>query len=238
MPSQRGDRPVRSKKKVQLKAGYVDSSTLLFDSDDEGTDDPEDESENDSGEDGRTEGYDEDHHVAKKPRVKGQFKAQAKEPTPQPPDSSCLSFYPKTYAAVQRWNRLLGLPPPRPMSDAFINKTLKREVGSPELPESEMANITAQRNLATSRAVQSDPVINKNPSYDETKAGFERLPGEIRSRCLTLANRPCYVSLPSQKRTASCQKCTFRRKALWAAGAAFVTSAIGLEKQLTRIHQI
>ena len=203
MPSQRGDRPVRSKKKVQLKDGYVDSSTLLFDSDDEGTDDPKSEGENDSGEDGRTEGYDEDHHVAKKPRVKGQFKAQAKEPSPPPPDSSCLSFYPKTYEAVQKWNRLLGLPPPRPMSDAWIKETLGREVGSPELPESQMAKITAQHNLATSRAVQSDPTLNKNTSYDETKAGFERLPGEIRSRCLILANRPYCVSLPSQKRTAS-----------------------------------
>ena len=206
MPSQHGDRPVRSKKKVQLKAGYVDSSTLLFDSDDEGTDDTKSEGENDSAEDGRTEGYDEDHHVAKKPRVKGQFKAEAKEPTPLPPDSSCLSFYPKTYEAVQKWNRILALPPPRPMSDAWVNKTLEREVGSPELPESQMVKITAQHNRATSIAVQSDPVINKNTSYDETKAGFERLPGEIRSRYLNLANRPFYVPLPSQTRTAGFKK--------------------------------
>ena len=186
MPSQRGDRPVRSSKKVQLRAGYVDSSTLLFDSDDEGTDDAKSEVENDSGEEGKTEGYDEDHHVAKKPRVKGQFKVQAKEPSPPPPDSSCLSYYPKTYEAVMRWNRLLGLPPPRPMSDASGNETPEREVGSPELPESQMAKTTAQHKLATSRAVQPDPVINKNPSYDETKAGFEKLPGEIRSRCQLL----------------------------------------------------
>lgn len=183
MPSQRGHRPVRSAKKVQLRAGYVDSSTLLFDSDDEGIDDAKSEVENDSGEEGKTEGHDEDHHVAKKPRVKGQFKAQAKEPSPPPPDSSCLSYYPKTYEAVKRWNRLLGLPPPRPMSDASSNGTPEREVGSPESPESQMAKTTAQHNLATSRAVQSDPVIKKNPSYDETQAGFEKLPGEIRSRC-------------------------------------------------------
>ena len=176
---------------------------MLFDSDDEGTDDTKSEGETDSGEDGRSEGYDEDHHVAKKTRIKGQFNAQAKEPSPPPPDSSCLSFYPKTYEAVQKWNRLLGLPPPRAMSEESINETLEREGGSPELPESQIARITAQHNLATSRAVQSDPVINRNKSYDETKAGFERLPGEIRSRCLTLANRPYYVSLPSQKRTAS-----------------------------------
>ena len=198
MPSQRGDRPVRSKKKVQLKAGYVDSSTLLFDSDDEGTDDAKSEGENDSGEDGRTEGFDEDHHVAKKPRVNGHFMAQAKEPSPPPPDSSCLSFYPKTYEAVQKWNRLLGLPPPRAMSDEWINETLEREGGSPELPESQIAKIAAQHSPATSRAVQSDPVINKNKSYDETKAGFERLPGEIRSRCPNLANRPYYASLLPQ----------------------------------------
>ena len=172
-PSPRSDRPVRSAKRVRLAPGYVDSSALLFDSDDEGTDDAKSPSEHDSEDESKSEGDDEDRHIAKKPRLGEKVKAQVKkEISPPPPDPSCLAYYPKTYAAVQRWNKMLGLPPPNPMSDAPKDKTPKPEVDAPK-PE-------------VAKAVVPEGVINKNPSYDETKAGFEKLPGEIRSRCLPL----------------------------------------------------
>ena len=169
MPRSCDNRPVRSAKQVQLAPGYVDSSTLLFDSEDEGIDDAESEGEQDSEEEGRNESN-EDRHVAKKPRLGGKFTAQdRKGVSPPPPDSSCLAYYPETYAAVQRWNKMLGLPPPDPMNDARTNKMPKREVDAPE--------------AHAAKTLPPQGVINKNASYDETKVGFEKLPGEIRSRC-------------------------------------------------------
>lgn len=171
MPSPRSDRPVRSAKQVQLAPGYVDSSTLLFDSDDEGTNAAMSQREPDSEDESENEGDDEDRHIAKKPRLGAEFKAQAKkEKSPPPPDSSCLAYYPETYAAVQRWNKMLGLPAPEPMSDAPTAKTPKREVDAPK------------PHIAKPLIPQG--VINRNPSYDETKVGFEKLPGEIRSKYL------------------------------------------------------
>lgn len=156
-----------------MAPGYVDSSTLLFDSEDEGTDDAKSEGEHASDDEGKNEGEDEDRHIAKKPRLRGRFKAQAKkEASPPPPDTSCLAYYPTTYAAVQRWNKMLGLPPPHPMSGAPTRKMPKREVDAPERPGA--------------KTLLPLGVSNKNPSYDETKAGFEKLPGEIRSRCFLL----------------------------------------------------
>ncbi|CAD6574060.1 MAG: hypothetical protein ASARMPRED_006449 [Alectoria sarmentosa] len=173
MPSPRGDRPVRSAKRVQLAPGYVDSSTLLFDSEDEGTDDAKSEGEHANDDEGKNEGEDEDRHIAKKPRLRGRFKAQAKkEASPPPPDTSCLAYYPTTYAAVQSWNKMLGLPPPHPMSGAPTRKMPKREVDAPERPGA--------------KTLLPLGVINKNPSYDETKAGFEKLPGEIRNKIYAL----------------------------------------------------
>lgn len=181
MPSPRGDRPVRSAKQVQLAPGYVDSSTLLFDSEDEGVDDANSESEQDSEDEGRNENDDEDRHVAKKPRFGGQAKARAgKEVSPPPPDSSCLAYYPKTYAAVQRWNKALGLPPPHPMKDASTTEQrAKRELDASE--------------PRVAKTLQLQETINTNPSYDETKTGFEKLPGEIRSRCFPLDLLPYHI---------------------------------------------
>lgn len=173
MPRPRGDRPLRSVKQVRLAPGYVDSSTLLFDSDDEGTDDAKSEGEHDSKGEGKSEDDDEDRHIAKKPRLGGKLKSRAKkEVLPPPPDSSCLAYYPKTYAAVQRWNKLLDLPPPNPMSDVPAKKLTNREVDAPE-PH-------------VAKALANQGASNKNAYYDETKAGFEKLPGEIRSRCFSL----------------------------------------------------
>lgn len=181
MPSTRGDRPVRSAKQVQLRPGYVDSSTLLFDSDDEGTDDAKSKGEHDSGTEGKNEGDDGDRHIAKKPRLRGKFMAKAKkEASPPPPDSSCLAYYRLTFASVQRWNKALGLPPPHPMSGTPTNEMPKHEV---EAPEPHVAETLVPDGF---RCVQG--VINKNLSYDETKAGFEKLPGEIRSRCSVLSS--------------------------------------------------
>ncbi len=172
MPRSRGDRPLRSAKPVQLAPGYVDSSTLLFDSDDEGTDDATSEGEDDSEDEGKIKDHDEDRHFAKKPRLRGKFESHAKkEASPPPPDPSCLAYYPVTFAAVQRWNKLLGLPPPNPMSDAPTEKVPKRESAN----EPQVA-----------KAFIRQGAINKNPYYDETKTGFEKLPGEIRSRCFPL----------------------------------------------------
>lgn len=182
MPSPRGHRPVRSAKQVQPAPGYVDSSTLLFGSDDEGTDAAKSEGEDGSEDEGKNEGEDDDRHIAKKPRLGGKFKAQyKKEISPPPPDTSCLAYYPNTYVAVQKWNKLLGLPPPHPMSDASTNKMPKCEVDAPEL------------HVAT--ILLPHGVINKNASYDETKVGFEKLPGEIRSGCFPLDLLPYCVPL-------------------------------------------
>ena len=172
MPSTHGSRPVRLAKQVRLAPGYVDSSTLLFGTDDEGTDyAANSEGEIDSDEQGMSDGDEEDCHIAKKPRLEGNSKASVEEELPPSlPDSSCLSYNPETYAAVQRWNRMLDLPPPDPITGLSINKMPKRESEAPKSP-------TVQTSLPKG-------VINKNPFYDETKAGFERLPGEIRSMCL------------------------------------------------------
>ena len=178
-PSPRGDRPARSAKQVQLAPGYVDSSTLLFDSDDEGTNDSESEGEHDSEAEGDNESDDEVRHIAKKPRLGGESETQAKKEVPPALDTSCLAYYPETHVAVQRWNRMLGLPPPHPMSDGPSKQIPTREVDAHE------PHVT--------KTLLPHGVINKNASYDETKAGFERLPGEIRSRCFPLDILPCCV---------------------------------------------
>lgn len=166
MPNPRGNRPVRSAKQVQPAPGYVDSSSLLFDSEDEGT---ESECEHDSQDQGNSE--DEDRRIAKKPRLRGKFKAQAKV-TPPPLDSSCLAYYPETYEGVQLWNKMLDLSPPNPMSDVPTDKVLEHDV---EVSEPYAAE-----------ALPSLGVTNKIESYDGTRVGFEKLPGEIRSMCFPL----------------------------------------------------
>lgn len=191
MPSSSGDRPKRSAKQVHLKPGYVDSSTLLFDSDDEGIDVAKSKDEHDSEDEGKSEDDDdEDRHIVKKPRLGGKPKAQAKKKaSPPPPDSSCLAYYPEIYAAVQKWNKMLGLPPPHPMSEASTNKMPEREVDS---PEAQVAKTVATYGFGALDAVPPgfrlvpSNAIKKNSSYDETKAGFEKLPGEIRSMSFPL----------------------------------------------------
>lgn len=190
MPSSRGDRPKRSAKQVHLKPGYVDSSTLLFDSDDEGIDDAKSKDDHDSEDKGKSEDDDEDRHIVKKPRLGGKPKAQAKKKvSPPPPDSSCLAYYPGTHAAVQKWNKMLGLPPPHPMSEASTNKMPEREVDS---PEAQVAKTVATYGFGALDAVPPgfrlvpSNAIKKNSSYDETKAGFEKLPGEIRNKIYAL----------------------------------------------------
>ena len=167
MPNPVEGRPVRSAKQVKPAPGYVDSGTLLFDSEDEGT---ESEAEHDENNDCNNESDDEDRHIAKKPRLGARLKAQPKSRSPPPPplDSSCLAYYPETYEAVQLWNKTLHLPPPNPFSDVSASKRLERGVDVPE--------------PRAAKTLLSQGAINKNDSYDETKIGFEKLPGEIRSR--------------------------------------------------------
>lgn len=155
----------------------MDPSTLLFDTDDEGTDDDNGKGEYDSEDEGKDEDEDEDRHIAKKARSRGKFKVQTKkEASPPPPDSSCLAYYPKTYSVVQKWNKLLGLPPPHPMNDALTTTMPKCEVDAPA------AHVAKSFVPSGFRAVVSQAFVKKNAFYDETKAGFGRLPGEIRSR--------------------------------------------------------
>ena len=200
MPSPRGDRPVRSAKQVRRAPGYVDSSTLLFDSEDEGIDDIKSESEHDREDEGKDESDDGARHIAKKRCLGKKPTAKAKEVTPPPPpDSSCLAYYPALHEAVQRWNRLLGLPSPLPMSDASGEKIRKRGVDTPEpqvakalLPEDVEAQYFGNPDFKLFpkgsvpdgfRLVRNRSFINRNESYDATKAGFEKLPGELRSKC-------------------------------------------------------
>lgn len=196
MPSPHGNRPVRSAKQAQRAPGCVDSSTLLFDSEDEGTDDAKSESEYDSEDEAKDENDYGTQHIAKKPRLGGKLLAQAKkEVTPPPPDSSCLAYYPALYEAVQRWNRLLGLPPPQSMSDTPGNKMHEVDAPKPQVAKAFKAkafkakDFEAQdfRNFKGSvsddfRVVRNQSVINRNASYDAKRAGFEQLPGEIRSK--------------------------------------------------------
>ena len=162
---------MRSAKQVQPAPGYVDSSTLLFDSEDEGT---ESEGDHDSGDDGSDEGDDEDRHISKKLCLKVKLKVSL----PQL-DSSCLAYYPETYAAVQKWNKMLNLPPPHSMSDAPTTNAPDRNVDAP-VPHG-LRIVRPDFSIGRHQGV-----IKKNEFYDETKVGFERLPGEIRSRCFTL----------------------------------------------------
>ena len=180
MPSYRERRPIRLAKQAQPAPGYVDSSALLFDSEDEGIQSEGECSEDDDKNDHHDDG--EDRPVTKKPRLKGKFKARAKELSRPLPDSSCLAYYPETYEAVRSWNQHLNLPPPHPMSDASTNKAPELILHMPVLPVLIPDG---------SRTVRPRGFIKKNESYDETKAGFEKLPGEIRSRCFLL---PCSVA--------------------------------------------
>lgn len=202
MPSPRGDRPVRSVKQVRRAPGYVDSSTLLFDSEDEGPDDMKSESEHDSEDEGTDESDDGARHIAKKPRLGQKHMAQPKEVTPPPPpDSSCLVYYPELYDAIQRWNRSLGLPPPLAMSDASGDKIRKREIDTPEpqvakalLPQDVEAQYFGNPDFKIFkdllpdgfRIVRNRSTINRNESYDAMKPSFEKLPGELRSKSFRL----------------------------------------------------
>ena len=87
MPSVREKRPVRSAK-AQPAPGYVDSSTLLFDSEDEGT---ASDGDRDSDDQGSNESDDEDRHVAKKPRLERKLTSPVKKespPAPPPPPAA------------------------------------------------------------------------------------------------------------------------------------------------------
>ena len=169
-PSYCKNRPIRSAKQAQPAPGYVDSSALLFDSEDEGIQSEgeycEDDVKNDHHDDGQ------DRPVTKKPRLKGKFKARPKDVSQLLPDSSCLAYYPETYEAVRLWNQHLNLPPPHPRSDASTNKAPELILHMPVLPALVPEGF---------RTVQPRGFIKKNEFYDETKAGFEKLPGEIRS---------------------------------------------------------
>ena len=177
MPSSRGKRPVRSAKQVQPAPGYVDSSTLLFDSEDEGLGS---ESEHYHEADSNDEDDDEVRHVAKKLRFKGKFKAEAEGSQPSP-DSSCLAYYPDTYAAIQKWNQVLGLPPPQPLSDPSTTNVSQHERDVDNLEVS----ISVKPEPVSFRVLPGFPLIpsiKKNQFYDKTKVGFENFPGEIRSK--------------------------------------------------------
>ena len=191
MPSSRSGRPVRSVKQVRRAPGYVDSSTLLFDSEDEGTD-VKNESEHNSEDECKGESDDGARHIAKKRCLGRKKTAQAKEVTPPPLDSSCLAYYPALYEAVQRWNLLLGLPPPHRMSDTPGDKARKCGVDTPEpqatkdlLPlDMKPQDIEGFTGLVPEgfRLVRDRSFIIKNAFYDSKRAGFEKLPGEIRSK--------------------------------------------------------
>ena len=193
MPSSRGKRPVRSAKQVQPAPGYVDSSTLLFDSEDEGLGS---ESEHYRGVEGNDEGDDEGRHVAKKLRLKGKFTAQAKKSHP-PPDSSCLAYYPDTYAAIQKWNQVLGLPPPQPMNKPISNTNVSQRKRDGDNLE---GSIPIKPEPLPLRVLPGFPLISyikKNKFYDKTKAGFESFPGEIRSKYFPLLPYTLGIAVPS-----------------------------------------
>ena len=180
MPSSNGKRPVRSAKQVQPAPGYVDSSILLFDSEDEGLG-SEDEGD--------------DRHVAKKLRLKGKFKAQAKVSQP-PLDSSCLAYYPDTYAAIQKWNQVLGLPPPQPRNDPSTTNVSQRKRDVDNLEGS----ISIKPESSSSRVLPGFPLIpyiKKNPFYDKTTVGFENFPGEIRSKYFPPLSYTLGIAVPS-----------------------------------------
>lgn len=192
MPTSRGKRPLRSAKQVQPAPGYVDSSTLLFDSEDEGLGS---ESDHCCEAEGNDDGDDEVRHVAKKLRIKGKFKAQAKVSQP-PPDSSCLAYYPETYAAIQKWNQVLGLPPPQPMSDPSTTNESQRERDVDNLEGS----ISIKPEPLSFRGLPGFPLIpyiKVNQFYDKTKVGFENFPGEIRSKYFTPLPHTLGIAVPS-----------------------------------------
>ena len=187
MPSQHGNRPVRTAKQVQPAPGYVDSSTLLFDSEDEGT-------EGEGEHEGNDEDDDEVPHVPKKLRLtlKGEFKAQANS-DPQPPASSCLAYYPETYAAVQKWNRVFGLPAPNPMSDAFNTNIPEPEHNMNQLEGS----VSIKDEVSRSPYHIHDRFANENKGSDKKKTGFESLPGELRSKYFPPLRYTLGIAIPS-----------------------------------------
>lgn len=165
---------MRSARQVQPAPGYLDSSTLLFDSEDEGTGS---ESDHYSEDQGSNEAGDKDRHVTKKLRLQGKSKAQAEASSPKP-DSSCLAYYPETYAASRKWNKLLGLPPPNPMGDGPTVNVPERDVNAPGRSPS------TKPEPSPFPVLPSFPVATKSEFYHTKPSGFEALPGEIRSRCL------------------------------------------------------
>lgn len=165
---------MRSAKQVQPAPGYVDSSTLLFDSEDEGT---VSESDHHSDDQGSNEVADKDRHVVKKLRLQGKFKAQAEASSPKP-DSSCLAYYPETYAAFRKWNKLLGLPPPNPMGDGPTINVPERDDDAPAPSPSTKLEPTL------SPISPNFGLVTKSEVDHTKKSRFETLPGEIRSRFL------------------------------------------------------
>ena len=231
MPSSRGKRPVRSAKQVQPAPGYVDSSTLLFDSEDEGLGS---ESEHYHDAEGNDEGDDGVRHVAKKLRLKGKFKAQAKVFQP-PPDSSCLAYYPDTYAAIQKWNRLLGLPPPQPMSDPSTTSVSQRKHDADNL-EGSMSIKPEPLPLRVLPGFPLIPYIKKNQFYDKTKVGFEKLPGEIRSKNFPQLPYTLRIAMPTVL-PASKPKPFIREICSFTMLDLIVQVCFDLNKCLSRIYQ-
>ena len=165
--SKAGRRPVRANrdKKVQLAPGYIDSSTLVIDGDDEGDD--------------------EDRPLSKKPRLDRELPIKvdddlqrsqppnvinlvSRSPTPAP-DPSSIAYYPATWSAVQKFNKMLGLAPDGTPKPSTVSNGRARKVG-PTKAKSLIVKVPLPRGT-----------IDKNACFDPNRVGFLDLPGELRN---------------------------------------------------------
>ena len=184
-PSKLGGRPVRATrgKRTSLAAGFIDSSTLKIESDDDIDDDELFKRSKKPRLASSSASDDEDDFATAHTRnsaAPSSRNSSSPSPSPEPepePKPWELKFYPETYYAVETFQKLLGAPPPdtddldaaaSALADAMVPMSLKSNTVKPM--------------KAIVKLKLPKGTIDKNASFDPKKVGFMDFPGELRNQ--------------------------------------------------------
>ena len=187
MASLPGGRPVRATrgKRTTLAAGFVDSSALRIDSDDEIEDDWHVKSTKKARLASSSDIEDEEEfETSRSPNssIAGS-ESSSRSPSPEPePQPWELKYHETTYLAVERLIKIIG---PRPPDTDELDVAIKA-VRDALLPE-QLKSHTPEPQKLVVRLRLPPGTIDKNPSYRSSKAGFMDLPGELRNQIYLLA---------------------------------------------------
>jgi len=180
-------RPVRAAraKRSSLASGFIDSSTLKIDSDDEGDENERPKYAHKRRFDSISTSDNEDDFATA--RTQNSAAASSREssssPSPEPePMPWELKYYPKTHSAVEKFRKILGAAPP----DTNNLNTAAKAIADALIPVSLNPRTVAPKKLIVKLRLPPGS-IDKNASFDPKKVGFMDFPGELRNQIYLLA---------------------------------------------------